>query len=232
VKSNVSGKVIKALKGYEGRVTDKNIVIIDSEADSIELKRLKRKRFFLSELFKLTKASYDNLTKILDRKRENYKKFLNLRTKSQLEKDREFYDLINTENSYLSLREKALNYKIQIEDIDLRTEVIRKSMRDKKISGKSLFIEKLLVDKNDFVTMGTPIFIGRDLSKAKLTLFLKKEDIENIQSRKIYIDEVLTGYKFDKIWKVSDENYISSYRAEIIIDEPKQFSKLIKVELK
>jgi len=232
IKSNVTGKVITANEKFEGRVSDSTIVTIDSKIDKIELAQLKRKWKIIEDSFKLTRISYENMSEILKIKRENYQRVSKLKTKSQLEKDREFYDLISSENSYLSLREKALSYKIQLQDISLRIEQIEKSIKDKIISGDGLFIEKLLVNRGDFVTMGTPILKAQDLSKAKLTIFLKKEDLKNIESRKIYIDGIETDSKFDKIWQVSDENYISSYRAEIIIKSPTQFSKLLKVELK
>jgi hypothetical protein len=49
----------------------------------------------------------------------------------------------------------------------------------------------------------------------------------------IYLDDQKTDYKVDKVWKLTGrENFLSAYRAEIIIDAPEQFSKLIKIEFK
>ena len=51
--------------------------------------------------------------------------------------------------------------------------------------------------------------------------------------RVIYLDGEKTEYKVNKVWRVADEKFISSYRAEIYIPSPKNsFSKLVKVEIK
>ena len=81
--------------------------------------------------------------------------------------------------------------------------------------------------------MGMALAQIKDLSRAKLTLFLEDDELQSIKNKKIYINGKPTNYKIDKIWSVADDKFISSYRAEIIIPKPKyKFSKLLKVELK
>jgi TolA-binding protein len=232
VKSNISGKVIKVNESLEGKVTDREIVVVESENEERELKSIQQKIDLLEDSIKFTRLSYENLEDILKRKRENYDKFQKLSSKSQVEKDREFYDLVSTENQYFALRESSINKRSQIWDLRTREGVLKKSIQDRTIRGNSLFVETIFVKNDDFVTMGTPIFRGQDLSKAKLTIFLKYEDLIEIENKKIFIDEVETDYKFSKIWQITDEKYISSYRAEIEIENPKEFSKLLKIEIK
>ena len=49
----------------------------------------------------------------------------------------------------------------------------------------------------------------------------------------MYLNGEKTEYKVDKVGRVADEKFISSYRAEIYIAAPKgSFSKLMKVEVR
>ena len=72
-----------------------------------------------------------------------------------------------------------------------------------------------------------------DVSRAKLVLFLEPEELNQIEQKVVYLNGEKTAYKVNKVWRVADEKFISSYRAEIYIPAPKEtFSKLIKVEIK
>lgn len=89
------------------------------------------------------------------------------------------------------------------------------------------------MNKGDFVNMGTPLAQLKDLTSAKLVLFLERDELKNIKEKSIYIDDKVSEYKISKVWEVADEKFISSYRTEIIIKNPKEsFSKLLKVEFK
>ena len=112
-------------------------------------------------------------------------------------------------------------------------ERLKESISKKSIWLKNRLLYKILVHKGDFVNMGTPLAEIKDLTKAKLIIFLEKDELQSIESKIIYIDDKKTDYKISKIWSVADNKFISSYRAEIIIKNPKEyFSKLVKVELK
>jgi hypothetical protein len=64
-------------------------------------------------------------------------------------------------------------------------------------------------------------------------LCLDNSELEDIYQKIVYLNDKKTEYKIDKIWKMADEKFISSYRAEIIIASPSEsFSKLMKVEIK
>ena len=90
-----------------------------------------------------------------------------------------------------------------------------------------------MVRKGDFVNPGSPLAQVEDASRAKLVLFLEPEELDQIDQKIVYLDGKKTEYKVNKVWRVADEKFISSYRAEIYIPAPKNsFSKLLKVEIK
>ena len=90
-----------------------------------------------------------------------------------------------------------------------------------------------MVRTGDFVAPGSPLAQVADVSKAKLVLFLEPDELESIEEKIVYLDGIKTEYKVNKVWKVADEKFISSYRAEIYVSAPKEmFSKLLKVEIK
>jgi hypothetical protein len=139
----------------------------------------------------------------------------------------------NTQNQYFSTQEKIDSLKKQ--QLDLKYEIARlkDNIAKKNIKVHHKFLYKLLVHKGDFVNMGTPLAQVQELTKGKLVLFLEAEELKDIKAKTIYIDDKPTKLKISKIWKVTDEKFISSYRTEIIINHPKDnFSKLLKVEFK
>ncbi len=107
------------------------------------------------------------------------------------------------------------------------------SISKKSVILKDKYLYQLLVRVGDFVAPGSPLARVDDASRAKLVLFLEAEELEDIAQKIVYIDGTKTEYKVDKVWRVADEKFISSYRAEIYIPAPKgTFSKLVKVEIK
>ena len=103
----------------------------------------------------------------------------------------------------------------------------------KSIIPKDKYLYKLLVRKGDFVAPGSPLAEIQDASKAKLVLFLEPEELPGIEKKTVFINGKKTAYKVGKVWRMADEKFISSYRAEIYIPAPKnEFSKLLKVEIK
>jgi hypothetical protein len=74
--------------------------------------------------------------------------------------------------------------------------------------------------------------VAKDLSKGKLEIFLPINSANSYTNKTIYLDSVKTDLKINKIYKVADSKNISSYKCEIIIPNPKKFSKLVKIEFK
>jgi hypothetical protein len=174
-----------------------------------------------------------SLSESLERQEAYYNRISTIISASETQKDKAFYSYISAKTQYFSTQEKIDSLKKQKLDLNYNIERLKDSISKKSIRVKKRFLYKLLVNRGDFVNMGVPLAQIKNLTRAKLVLFLEADEIKDIKSKKIYIDGKVTKYKISKIWSVTDEKFISSYRTEIVIKNPKKsFSKLLKVEFK
>ena len=98
---------------------------------------------------------------------------------------------------------------------------------------EKMYLYEIIVRKGDYVSPGSSLARVVDTNRAKLVLFLEPDEIDQIAQKTVYLNGEKTDYKVDKVWKVADEKFISSYRAEIYLPAPQgNFSKLVKIELK
>ncbi|MDD3060077.1 MAG: HlyD family secretion protein [Sulfurimonas sp.] len=233
ISSNVSGLVLFADEESLGKkLSDKAYINIDTELDADELQTVQQKLVYMRETIKENEAILVNLKESLKRKRDNYKQIESLKIKSRVEKDKEFYDLVASENSYLTTQKEINNLKIQMADLSHRQTQLQRSIKDKNLSDKGFVLYSLSVKPGQFVGVSTPLAKIADVSKAVLTLYLDEEDVKNAQTRSIFIDDVATKYKISRIVNIADAKNISKYMAQIVIDAPELFSKLVKVEVK
>ncbi len=233
ISSNVSGEVLYIDEDMIGkRLSSKPYLKIDSELDEKELKYIKEKLIQLKSIISENKKVLNNLELLLNKKRENYKKIKVLKIKSTVEKDKEFYDLISSENQYLNTMKEIHNLNIQIADLKLREVRLKKSLNDKKLTAKGFTLYTISVRAGQVVGIATPLAQIADTSRAKLTIYLDEEDLVDAKKKKIYLDGVLSKYKISRVLNIADSKNISKYMAQIIISSPKIFSKLVKVELK
>ena len=232
ISSNVSGIVKFIDEDMIGeKLSSKSYIRIDSELDRKELKYIEDKLLYLRETVTVNESILKNLKESLVRKRENYKKIENLKIKSRLEKDREFYDLVSSENSYLSTQKEINSLKTQITDLKLRQAQLRRSVQDKNLSDKGFILYSIDVKVGQVVGMSTPLARIADTSKAILTIFLDEKDVIGVKSRAVIIDGKKTSYKVSRVLNIADSKNISKYMAQIIIKSPKIFSKLVQIEL-
>ncbi len=233
ISSNVSGEVIEADEDLIGTtLTDRPYIRIYSELDSKELVYIKDKLEYMRDMVKVNEGVLDNLEKSLQKKRENYKKVESLKFKSSVEKDREFYDLVSSENLYLNTQKEINNLKIQITDMKFREAQLQKILEDKNLKAKGFILYEMLVKPGQVVGVATPLAKIADVSKAKLTIFLDEPDVIDAEKIVVYIDGEKTSYKITRFLNIADSKNISKYMAQIIMKSPKIFSKLVKVELK
>ncbi|HIP14393.1 MAG TPA: HlyD family secretion protein [Sulfurimonas autotrophica] len=233
IASNVSGKVLFTDDDMIGKKLSSQVFItIDSELDEKELYAVDKKLIYQKNTLLLNEKALKNLALMLEKKRRNYKKIENLTTKSRVEKDREFYDLLNSENSYLATQKEINSLKISIADLELRKQQLIKTIEDKNISAKNFVLYEIFVKAGQTVGLSTPLAKVADTSKALLTIYLDADDLETLDEKVIYIDDKKTVYSVSRLSYIADEKNISKYRAQIIIDTQKIFSKLVKIELK
>ena len=234
LKSAVSAQVTQVKIELEGKnIKNSKIIHLDDKLDKIRLKSDREALVLIKNMIRINQQNLQSLLLSLQRQEEYYNRVSNLSTISITQKDKAFYSYINAKTQYLSIKEKIETLKKQKLDLIYNIERLKDSIGKKTIRLKNKFLYKILVHKGEFVNMGMALAQIKDLSRAKLTLFLEDNELQNIKNKKIYINDKATNYKIDKIWSVSDNKFISSYRAEIIIPKPKyKFSKLLKVELR
>ena len=206
LKSAVSALVVDVDLEAEGSVVDqKRVIHLDDRLDKINLETSKQNLLTLQETLKRQESYFQRIDK--------------LKTASETQKDNAFYSFASAKTQYLDMK-----YKIaQLED----------SIEKKSIILHKMYLYEILVRKGDYVSPGSPLAKVVDANRAKLVLFLEPDEIENIVQKAVYLNGKKTDYKVDKVWRVADEKFISSYRAEIYITAPQgSFSELMKVEIK
>ncbi|NOX14828.1 MAG: hypothetical protein GXP61_02135 [Epsilonproteobacteria bacterium] len=234
IKSAVSGKVLSSLDDMEGRVSNGKVLIhLDDVLNIEDLKNSKENLKTLEKMISITRQNLKNAKKVFDIREKNYSKIKNLKTKSRVEKDNELINSVNSQNQVLALMSNLENLKNQKNDLRYKIVTLKDVISKKSIRvPKEYFIYKLYSRKGGFVGIGAPLVDAYDISRAKLTVFVSKEDYELAKNGVIYINNKPTTYKVDKLWDTADTQNISSYKAEIIIPAPKVFSKLLKVEFR
>lgn len=233
LKSAVSAQVTKANIKQEGTTLTATIITLDDKLDQIKLTSSRASLQLIENMIQTNEEILMALSESMQKQEDYNYRISTIASASKTQKDNAFYAYINTKTQYLSTQEKIDNLKKQKLDLKFEVARLQDSIAKKSIKIKNKFLDKLLVHKGDFVNMGTPLAKLQDLSKGKLVLFLESDELKDIKSKHIYIDDKATKLKISKIWKVTDEKFISSYRTEIIVKNPqKNFSKLLKVEFK
>lgn len=205
VKSSVSGKVIYSNDEIEGKkANNTKIIEIDSFVDKIELEQSKKKLKAISEMMQIEEANYNRLLKVS--------------SKSGFEKDTQ--------------KIKVINFQTTKADMIIKIASLEDNIKNKNLIEKSNYIYNIAVENGNYVTPGTLLYESKDLSRGKLEIFVPISDIENIKNKKIFMDGKLSDLKINKIFDVADSLHISSYKVEIIIDNPETFSRLVKIEFK
>ena len=234
LKSAVSGQVMDVLLSAEGTIlTSKRVIHIDDKLDILHIKETKSSMNLVQEMLDINKEIAQSLKGTVKRQEEYYKRISKLSTASKTQKDKAYSSFSSAKTQYLTTREKMISFQKQILDMQYKVAQLEESIAQKSIVMEGKYLYKLMVRKGGFVAPGTALARMDDTSRAKLVLYLDSSELKDIQQKAIYLDDVKTKYKTEKIWKIADEKFISSYRVEIVISTPsKLFSKLIKVEIK
>ena len=145
---------------------------------------------------------------------------------------REFYDVVNSENSYLATIKEINSLKTTVADLELRKKQLIRTIKDKQINAAGFVLYSIKVEPENVVNIGTPLATVADVSRAKLTVYLDEDDILGIDKKVVYIHNKKTNYKVSRMSKIADSKNISKYKAQIIIKSPKIFSNLVQIELK
>jgi hypothetical protein len=202
IKSSVSGKVIFVNENLKSKIVNNNTVIrIDSKLNKIELQQTKIKRDALKKILKIQKNTLASFNKVS--------------SKSKLEKDAQQITILNT--------------SANISDLNIKIASLEGMILNKTLKIQNNYLSDISVQKGDYVNPGTLLYKSADLSMGKLEIFVALDDTTKLQSKTIFINDVKTDLKINKIYKTTDEKHISSYKVEILVPKPKSFSKLLKI---
>jgi TfoX/Sxy family transcriptional regulator of competence genes len=205
IKSSVSGKVIYVNDKIEAKVSNNNTIIkIDSKVDEISLKQSKIKLQNLQETLKIQK----NILK-------SYQK---ISSKSKFDKDNQRITILNISSS--------------ISDLETTIATLEDQIAKKTLTENNNYIYDIAVEVGDYVTPGVLLYSSMDFSAGKLEIYIPISSANEITDKKIFLDGEETDLKISKLYEVADATHISSYKCEIIIPKPKQFSNLVKIEFK
>jgi len=217
IKAVVNGKVVMVNKDLEAtNIKNKLIVKIDDTDNKIDLENLQRQ-------LELLKEQINNQKLIVKRKEDIYKRYEKLKTRSQTEKDSKFFDYISSLNQLINLKSQYSNTLANIKKI--------KDIISKKSIRANGYLFKIYVKKDDYVNLGSLIANVYDISKQKLTIYIPINQIKNIKNKKIYINTKESNFKIYKIWNVTDDKFVTSYKVELIGNGLK-FGEIVDIELK
>ncbi len=158
----------------------------------------------------ISKINYELAKSTYIIKKDFYNKIKHLTTKSKTEKNNEKINFLKSKQAYLKSKD---------------------DLKSRSIMAKNLYIDSILVKKGSYVNPGTPLLIAYDISKAKLTIYVTKEDIDNIENKKILVNNK-SDFKILRYFKTTDNVNVSSYKVELVGSVPKFFSQIAKVEIK
>ena len=205
IKSAVSGKVIYSNSKIEGlKANNSTIIEIDSMVNKVELEQSRNKLKYIDEMIKIETNNYDRLNQVS--------------SKSAFEKDTQKLKIINLESL------KA--------DMIVKIDTLKDTISNKKLIEKSNYIFNIAVKEGDYVNPGTLLYEAKDLSKGKLEIFVPIAQIEEIKNKEIFLNGVKSDIKISKIYEIADSTNISSYKVELILENAKIFSRLVKIEFK
>jgi multidrug resistance efflux pump len=234
LKSAVSGLVIDVDLDAEGTmVRGKRVIHLDDVLDKTSLSDTKTSVKLLEDMLVINREIASSLSGTVTRQEGYYKRISKLSTASKTQKDNAYSSFTSAKTQYLSTKEKIVSLNKQILDMKYRVSQLKDTVYKKSIVLEDKYLYKLMVRKGDFVAPGVALAHIKDANRAKLVLFLEPEELNDVEKKSVYIDGNKTEYKVNKVWRIADEKFISSYRAEIYIPAPKNaFSKLVKIELK
>jgi hypothetical protein len=205
VKSSVNGKVIYVNNYIESKdANNSTIVKIDSTIDKVDLKQ--------------SKIKLENLKEILSIEKGTLKSYRKVSSKSKFDKDNQ--------------KIKILNIELTISDLETKVITLKDQIDKKTLIEDNNYIYDIAVEIGDYVNAGVLLYSSMDLSAGKLEIYIPINKANELKTKTIYLDGVKSDLKIAKLYDIADGIHISSYKCEIIVPSPKQFSTLVKIEFK
>ena len=234
IKAAAAGQVLEANLSLEGTlVKDARVVHLDDRLDRKDLSNAEASEKIVQQTLELTRQMLPGLQESARRQKGYFERISKLSTASQTQKDQAYQAMVAAQNQYLSTKEKALSLRQNLLDLEYKIAMLEDRIAKKNLRLKNRYLYRLLVRSGEFAGVGTPLAIVDDLSRQRLTIYLSSEEIKRLPKLHIYLDGKIYKGGFDRIWRESDDKYLSSYRAELWLPAGKfPLSRLVKVELK
>jgi len=234
IKASASGEVLEANRSLEGRSVQNALVIrIDDRLDRIDLDNTLKTLKLLTKSLELTKQMLPGLKESFKRQRDYFDRLSGLSSSSQNQKDQAYQAMVEARNRWLSTRQQIINLKQSILQTKQRVATLEDRISKKSIRLKNRYLYRLMVSRGEYVGIGTPLAIVDDLSRAKAVIYLSEDELKALPRLRLWINGKLSKIKPYKVWRETDDKYLSSYRAEIELPpERYPFSSLVKMELK
>lgn len=202
--AQASGVITKLDNRVEHTVYKGELLTIDDSLEHIQL-----------EAFK---SQLDIYTTQLDIRNSLYEKAKTITGKSQTQID--------------ELHLSALDMRYKTNDLKRQIKELQRTIDNKHIKVDNLYIKTLHVNKLDFVNAGTQLATLEDTSKAKLIVYVHKDEIKDLKNKTIYIDgNKSKTAKLIKLDSTTDTVYVSSHKAEIHLNST-EFGRVVKVEFR
>ena len=208
--ADTKGKLLKVNKIKEQKyINTKTLIMeIDSKKEQIELSNIKKKLKTLSE--------------VLNLKKENYNAVLSSSSKSKIEKNNYLIEILTLEN--------------QIHDLNGLKENYEDELKRKKINLENVYLDKIYTYENNYINNGTKLFSYYDVSKSKIVIFVKQEDIELLKNNpSVFINSKESfEYKIDRISKIKDTENITAYEVWLVKENSglETFGEIVQIEFK
>lgn len=205
IKASVSGKIVFTNEKIEGSKSNNSVIVeIDSKINKIDLEQSRNKLKYINQMINIENNNYTRLKRVS--------------SKSAFEKDSQKLKVVNLQST------KA--------DMIIKIENLKDTILNKKLIEKSNYIFNISVKKGDYVNPGTLLYESKDLSKGKLEFFVPISSIDTIKNKSIYLDGKQSDIKINKVYNIADTSHISSYKVQLLVNDVKTFSRLVKIEFK
>jgi len=201
--SQTSGEIIFIDTDKEHSVVNGTLLKIDASIEKIQ-----------QDAYLKQQKNYKRQMKI---KYNEYKKVKNMTAINQVDKD--------------ALRISILDLEYKLSDLELKLSELKNTLKHKAITVENLYLRQFFVNKHDYVTVGQKVAELSDISKAKIVIYVHKDDMHSLRTKKIHINAEPTQAKIIKIARTPDDTYVSSYKIELQLKSDK-FGEIVKIEFK
>jgi multidrug efflux pump subunit AcrA (membrane-fusion protein) len=234
LKAAAPGQVLEAKLSLEGRsVRDARVIHLDDRLDRLDLDNSRETLKLLRQNLDLTQKMLPGLEGSFRRQQGYFQRLSRLSTASQTQKDQAYQAMVAAQNQWLNTRQQLLNLRQNILKTQQKIATLEDRIAKKNIRLKNRYLYRLMVRPGEYAGIGTPLAIVDDLSRAKAVIYLSEDEVKALPKLHLWIDGKRSDLKPYKIWKETDEKYLSSYRAEIELPVGRYpFSSLVKMELK